>query len=238
MLELYAFISLLGLGYLLSKKTTIPQNANMRINQNEMPSQNNIYDSNYQDAVNRLEAIKAQQSFRKSENPNTNRVINRQYRDQRDDASEKKTFKSALSGMEIPQSDFVHNNMTPFFGSRVKQNVEPVANRSVLEKFTGEFTPDIYRKKREQKPLFDPMQKDVGRDTWGSKNTNDYFQDRIVEPNFFRCSFDKVFPLWPADIFAFVSSVSFLPFPATDIFSFASAECLTPFPPCPPSVRL
>lgn len=182
MLELYAFISLLGLGYLLSKKTTIPQNANMRINQNEMPSQNNIYDSNYQDAVNRLEAIKAQQSFRKSENPNTNRVINRQYRDQRDDASEKKTFKSALSGMEIPQSDFVHNNMTPFFGSRVKQNVEPVANRSVLEKFTGEFTPDIYRKKREQKPLFDPMQKDVGRDTWGSKNTNDYFQDRIVEP--------------------------------------------------------
>lgn len=183
MLELYAFVSLLGLGYVLSKKSPVP-NTNMSypVNTAENPSQNNIYDSSYQNAVSQLESLKAQQAFAKSQDPERTKVINRDYRDQRDAKQDHKVIKSNLAGIAIPESEFTHNNMTPFFGSRVKQNVTPVANRGVLENFTGEFGKDIYRKKREQAPLFDPMMRNLGNETWGSKNHTDYYQDRIVAP--------------------------------------------------------
>jgi hypothetical protein len=41
--------------------------------------------------------------------------------------------KSALSGQMVPPSEFKHNNMVPFFGGRVKQNMRANANNSVLE---------------------------------------------------------------------------------------------------------
>ena len=182
MLELYAFLSLIGLGYLLSKKSPVIPTTTVSDNPYERPSQNNAYDSSYSTAVSQIEAMKAQQAVANSLTPNTTGVVSRNYRDQRDAAADNKTIKSNLAGIEIPEKDFQHNNMMPYFGSRVKQNVEPVANRSVLEKFTGEFGQDIYKKKREQAPLFDPMQRDLGNDIWGNKNRNDYYMDRMVEP--------------------------------------------------------
>ena len=48
--------------------------------------------------------------------------------------------------------EYGHNNMEPFFGSSVKQNVDPFANRSKLEAFTG--TEAIYNHKKETKRMF------------------------------------------------------------------------------------
>ena len=184
MLELYALGSLLGLGYLFSRKSannTSGASPTM-INVNETPSQNTMYDSSYHEAVQKIEALKAQRSFQKSLEPETTGVINRSFRDQQEfNRTAKKTVKINLSGIEIPQDQFMHNNMTPFFGSRVKQNVEPVANRSVLEKFTGEFAPELWQKKKERKPLFDPMRKDVGN-VFGNEVQTDYYKERIAEP--------------------------------------------------------
>ena len=48
--------------------------------------------------------------------------------------------------------EYGHNNMEPFFGSSVKQNVDPFANRARLEAFTG--TEPVFKHKKEVKRLF------------------------------------------------------------------------------------
>jgi hypothetical protein len=48
------------------------------------------------------------------------------------------TFTSALSGEAMAASDFTHNNMQPFFGGRVKQNVNTDSYTNVLGKYTGD----------------------------------------------------------------------------------------------------
>ena len=70
----------------------------------------------------------------------TDNIISKNHRD----------IKSNLSGEII--EEFTHNNMTPFFGGNVKQNINPTTNEQILEKHTGEskfkFT------KTEQNPFF------------------------------------------------------------------------------------
>jgi len=48
--------------------------------------------------------------------------------------------------------EFGHNNMEPFFGSSIKQNLDPFAHRSRLEAFTG--TEPVYNHKKEVKRFF------------------------------------------------------------------------------------
>jgi hypothetical protein len=187
MLELYAFVSLLGLGYLFGYKTQAPAgNHRTPINVNELPSQNNMYDSSYQQEVMKREEAAARRAYAKSRNTESTGVVPRHYRDVRDAQQKEQTVKSSLAGIEIPTHDFERNNMgvklTPFFGSRVTQNVDPIANRSVLETFTGEFSPEIYRKKKEQRPIFDPMQRNLGNDITGNKARTEFYQERIVAP--------------------------------------------------------
>jgi hypothetical protein len=48
-----------------------------------------------------------------------------------------------------------HNNMVPFFGGSIKQNVDPLANESKLSRYTGQWD---YSKKQKQEiaPMFTP----------------------------------------------------------------------------------
>ena len=48
--------------------------------------------------------------------------------------------------------EYGHNNMEPFFGSSVKQNIDPFAHRTRLEVFTG--TESVFNHKKEVKRLF------------------------------------------------------------------------------------
>lgn len=52
--------------------------------------------------------------------------------------------------------EYGHNNMEPFFGSSVKQNLDPFANRARLEAFTG--TEPVFKHKKEVKRFF-PLQR-------------------------------------------------------------------------------
>lgn len=180
MIELYTFISLLGIGYLLTKTNTVPNKQPVRLNVNEMPSMNNVYDSSYVNVAKQQEAQKAKKAFENASNPNNAKVIGNTFREEQDFKNRNHTIKSNLAGIEIPEDQFMHNNMVPFFGSRIKQNVEPVANRSVLETFTGEFGKDIYRKKKEQPPLFG-VQENI-QNVFGNTSQTDYYKDRIVAP--------------------------------------------------------
>ena len=63
------------------------------------------------------------------------------------------TIKS-LSGETISQDEFVHNNMVPFFGGSVLQNVNPHASASKLEAHTGIST--VQQHKETRSPFFSP----------------------------------------------------------------------------------
>jgi len=65
-----------------------------------------------------------------------------------------KTFTS-LTGETMNEKDLKHNNMTPFFGGSIKQNVDEFSNSTLLETFSGNI--DNYQKKQEIEPLFKPQ---------------------------------------------------------------------------------
>jgi hypothetical protein len=86
---------------------------------------------------------------------------------------------SELTGVRMSTKDFNHNNMTPFFGGSVKQNVNPSANSSRLDAFTGSGTTQI--KKREVEAMFDTAKQPYGV-PFGLESSSDFVQSRINDP--------------------------------------------------------
>uniref|UniRef100_A0A6C0DP58 Uncharacterized protein n=1 Tax=viral metagenome TaxID=1070528 RepID=A0A6C0DP58_9ZZZZ len=89
------------------------------------------------------------------------------------------TYTSPLSGETMESSDFTHNNMQPFFGSRVKQNVGCDTNVQRLDMFTGAGSTQIAKKEVEQ--MFDTTQVPFGN-VYGLENSSDFVQGRINDP--------------------------------------------------------
>jgi len=54
---------------------------------------------------------------------------------------------------------FFHNNMEPFFGGTIKQNMRSDLHRTKLEHFTG--TEPLYKHKKEVKRLFEPVKQNI-----------------------------------------------------------------------------
>jgi hypothetical protein len=87
---------------------------------------------------------------------------------------------SSLSGETVTTDDFYHNNMAPYFGSKIK-GAGPDVNTSefYLDHKTGAGSQHF--NKREQAPLFKP-QKNLHWAT-GMPNQSDFIQSRINESN-------------------------------------------------------
>lgn len=83
---------------------------------------------------------------------------------------------SSLDGREVDSSYFNHNNMTPFFGSKLRGAVNPTSNESMLDTYLGAGS--LHREKQEQAPLFSPNEK--VQHTYGAPNMNDFYQSRVV----------------------------------------------------------
>jgi hypothetical protein len=66
----------------------------------------------------------------------------------------------SLTGQQIKRSEFTHLNMQPFYSGRVKQNLNPRANQSILDNYTGSAS--LQFSKREIEPLFKNDQPDMG----------------------------------------------------------------------------
>jgi hypothetical protein len=159
-IELAALGALAGLGYLFTqrKSPTAPRQSDPDVEfklvpASEIPSTNTVYDSQHFHASQQMERVKARESFHQSSDPKKTGVVSRVYRDTHGSQDRKKKYRSALSGVELEEDNFRHNNMTPFFGSRVKQNLRASANRSILENFTGD-NKEVYRTKKEIAPMF------------------------------------------------------------------------------------
>lgn len=88
------------------------------------------------------------------------------------------SIESSLSGQTIPASEFKHNNMVPFYGGSVKQNMRANANNSVLDKFTGAGYTQIAKK--EVEAMFD-YQRPFGN-PFGLESSTDFIESRINAP--------------------------------------------------------
>jgi len=83
---------------------------------------------------------------------------------------------SPLSGQKVPATEFKHNNMQPFFGGRIKQNMAPSANTQVLDMYNGNGSTQI--KKREVENMFETSRAPYGN-PYGMEDNTDFFQSRI-----------------------------------------------------------
>lgn len=85
-------------------------------------------------------------------------------------------FKS-LTGNTLSKTNFKHNNMAPFFGSKIRGSTQD-ANiaESVLDNMNG--TGSQYIRKEEQAPLFSPQQN--MRHSHGTPNQSDFYQSRVI----------------------------------------------------------
>ena len=85
----------------------------------------------------------------------------------------------SLTGDNINPNTFTHNNMIPFFGGNVRQNVDEFSTRGIFENFTG--TQDTYQKKQEQGLLFEP-QKNMAN-VYGTGSLDGFMLDRYYVSN-------------------------------------------------------
>jgi len=81
----------------------------------------------------------------------------------------------ALSGNKMNKADFNHNNMVPFFGSKLKgPTMDRSHNNTILDNKQGAGT--YYHDKVERAPLFNPQTN--AQWTYGTPNNSDFIQSR------------------------------------------------------------
>lgn len=82
----------------------------------------------------------------------------------------------SLTGLPINPADFRHNNMVPFFGGRVKQNMDDKAYSTVMENFTGNI--NNYQEKKEVGTFFAPQTNVTN--PYGMQSTSQFVYDRVI----------------------------------------------------------
>ena len=196
-MEVVLASGVLGLGYLLKSKGTRhgENNSTDEIAENRIPSTNNIYDSNYSKLVQNRVEERANNVFQDSKRPIETNVIPQNFMKNIVNTHSEpqinvpgniriegkdKGHKSLLTGTVI--EDFTHNNMVPFFGDSVRQNVYEYANQSILESHTGNMNYSI--QKKEQAPLFNP-ERNVGNVN-GAAAYDDKLKERYLISKFRR----------------------------------------------------
>jgi hypothetical protein len=83
---------------------------------------------------------------------------------------------SELTGQKMSSADFRHNNMVPFFGGSMKQNVAVDTNVSILDSYTGAGSTDL--RKKEVETMFNTAQTPYGN-PFGMEDNTDFFQSRL-----------------------------------------------------------
>ena len=160
-MELAIAAGVLGLGYALQNNSKTNTKDEEVIDNNEIPSVNNVYKSNYSKHADSQEMKKVEKNFNASKKPIESNVIpkhfnqkilNKKNEPQLNDSNDITGHKSQLTGTVI--ENFTHNNMVPFFGDSAKQNVYEYANQSILENHTGNLNYNV--SKKEIEPLFKP----------------------------------------------------------------------------------
>jgi len=92
-----------------------------------------------------------------------------------DDSQSQPVYKS-LTGLDVGSEYFKHNNMSPYFGGKIRTNhTMDNVNESILDSYSGSGSQII--KKTETKPLFQPHNNTQW--SYGTPNTSDFMQSRV-----------------------------------------------------------
>ena len=177
MIELYVVVTLFAIGYLINQNNGSKPSGGMvrsTVNVHEVPSMNNVYDSRYTGIANVATQKRSNVMVAAAKNPERTGVISRNFKLNEESNGKVKL----LSGEVVDKTSFQHNNMVPFYGGRIKQNVDDKSNSATLESFTGVI--NDYKSKCEVPSFFD-KKTDVNN-PYGARNMNDFYQDRIVAP--------------------------------------------------------
>jgi hypothetical protein len=81
----------------------------------------------------------------------------------------------SMTGNTIESNEFIHNNMVPFFGAKLKGNVEGYDQPAILDNLNGSGS--LLIKKSEEAPLFKPHENMSFPN--GTPNNSDFFQSRV-----------------------------------------------------------
>ena len=178
MIELYVLLTLGIFGYLLNAKNSDvksmdAQRFSKKGDKNEIPLMST---STAEDITQR----KAVSKFEQSRHPLKTGVISNNFYDEKSELQQekKKQMIKSLTGDLVDEEEFIHNNMVPYYGGSIKQNMDTKSNRTLLENFTG--VNDIQRNKQEVASFYDNT-KDLTFIN-GMKNHDDFYMDRIVAP--------------------------------------------------------
>jgi hypothetical protein len=169
MIELYVFATLAAVGYMINKAAPAQQQVTNQqrrtVSMGELPSSKNMYESTFTQQVQKKEQRAAETMYQASQDPVKSRVVPRV---------------KSLTGEYMDPDKFTHNNMTPFFGPSMKQNLTDDANNTIMEKYTGSAAAitDIYKTKCEAGSFFD-VQKNVGN-VFGAQAAPDELRERYV----------------------------------------------------------
>ncbi len=175
-MELYVLGTLAGIGYLLGKDNKNNNDDDLTIQKNESPSMTNIYNSQHTRDVDNKIKRKAKRANDKAANYKQTGIIPRNLKQ----IGDNNKINSSLAGVEIPIEEFKHNNMVPFFGGSIKQNIDPFRTHSTLERFTG--VSDLYQNKKEIAPLNDTGVS-IGN-VYGMESTIGFEQERLINSTF------------------------------------------------------
>jgi hypothetical protein len=203
MAELLVIGTLMGTGYLLNRggiNREQLRNIDLEVSSFEKPNGKNIYHSERTLDIRKEEQKRATKFYKKQNivfpgpPSDPNELLNKtDYIDKKlpiefnggvngiSDTTDNFCGYS-LTGENIDPATFKHNNMVPFFGSRIKQNVDEYATKTILENFTGTWSD--YKEKTAVPYMFEP-EKEVGN-VYGNNNFQDINitdQDRYYVSN-------------------------------------------------------
>lgn len=179
MIELYAIVTLAAVGYMMNKASSASpktlQKDTYTLQKGKQPSCTNVYNSTHYNSTNNIIQQRADAMYKRALDPVSTNVISKDFAFEKEEHMKKK-FKS-LTGDYVTEDLMAHNNMVPFFGGRMKQNMDDTANKALLETYTG--VTDV-KSKCEVKSLFD-MKENVGNVN-GMRNNDDFYRDRYTAP--------------------------------------------------------
>ena len=116
-------IGLIGLGVMLNKDGKQQRDV-VKSNKNSSLNNVDIYNSNKLNQVKNIEKNLVNKQFIEAKKTNTN-IISKGHNSQilNTPIVKPDVIVSKLSGLPITKEKFSHNNMVPFFGSNIKQNM-------------------------------------------------------------------------------------------------------------------
>lgn len=183
-MELYAAGALAGIGYAsgYQQDALLAQANQMRPAPSDVPSMRSVYDSDHYFQAKQTEQQRATATWVAAQNPTkTGFVPKPAYASMFQSVDQSKHVPEggvrSLSGEVLSAEQFHHNNMTPFFGGRVRQNLDDNITESRLENYTGRG--ELLAAKQEPVQLFAPTRGLTN--VCGMQNSNDFYMQRIGE---------------------------------------------------------